>query len=156
MLLLPCSPHPFLLNYDPISFFSIPFNVLGILNQILLGKHLQMQKAQYPGILKLKTDCAYPLFPVFEMIFSESLLVVSDALRSHGLYSPWNSPGQNTGVGSLSLLQGIFPTQVSHIAGRFFTSWATREDLERILAISICGIIPDLQEDEILSGLWLK
>ena len=28
----------------------------------------------------------------------------------HGLYSPWNSPGQNTGVGSLSLLQGIFPT----------------------------------------------
>ena len=30
---------------------------------------------------------------------------------SHGLYSPWNSPGQNTGVGSFSLLQGIFPTQ---------------------------------------------
>ena len=26
-------------------------------------------------------------------------------------YSPWNSPGQNTRVGSLSLLQGIFPTQ---------------------------------------------
>ena len=25
--------------------------------------------------------------------------------------SPWNSPGQNTGVGSLSLLQGMFPTQ---------------------------------------------
>ena len=32
----------------------------------------------------------------------------------HGLYSPWNSPGQNTGVGSLSLLQGIFPTQASN------------------------------------------
>ena len=31
--------------------------------------------------------------------------VVSDS------YSPWNSPGQNTGVGSLSLLQAIFPTQ---------------------------------------------
>ena len=29
----------------------------------------------------------------------------------HGLYSPWNSPDQNNGVGSLSLLQGIFPTQ---------------------------------------------
>ena len=29
----------------------------------------------------------------------------------YGLYSPWNSPGQNTGVGGLSLLQGIFPTQ---------------------------------------------
>ena len=25
--------------------------------------------------------------------------------------SPWNSPGQNTGVGRLSLIQGIFPTQ---------------------------------------------
>ena len=30
------------------------------------------------------------------------------------LYSPWNSPGQNTGVGSLSLLQGIFPYQGSN------------------------------------------
>ena len=30
------------------------------------------------------------------------------------LYSPWNSPGQNNGVGSLSLLQGIFPTQGSN------------------------------------------
>ena len=35
-------------------------------------------------------------------------------LRPHGLYSPWNSLGQNTGVGSLSLLQGIFPTQGSN------------------------------------------
>ena len=32
-------------------------------------------------------------------------------LRPHGLYCPWNSSGQNTRVGSLSLLQGIFPTQ---------------------------------------------
>ena len=28
--------------------------------------------------------------------------------------SPWNSLGQNPGVGSLSLLQGIFPTQESY------------------------------------------
>ena len=35
-------------------------------------------------------------------------------LRPHGLYSPWNSPGQNTGVGSLSLLRGIFPSQGSN------------------------------------------
>ena len=39
---------------------------------------------------------------------------MSDSLRPHGLYSPWNSPGQNTGVGNLSLLQGIFPTQESN------------------------------------------
>ena len=43
--------------------------------------------------------------------WSESRSVVSDCLRPRGLYSPWNSPGQNTRVGSLSLLQGIFPTQ---------------------------------------------
>ena len=53
---------------------------------------------------------------------SESHSVMSNSFRPHGLYSPWDSPGQNTGEGSLSLLQGIFPTQVSQIAGRFFTS----------------------------------
>ena len=37
--------------------------------------------------------------------------VASDSLWPHWLYSPWNSPGQNTGVGSLSLLHRIFPTQ---------------------------------------------
>ena len=45
---------------------------------------------------------------------SESHSVVSDSLWLHGLYSPWNSPGQDTGVGSLFLLQGIFPTQGSN------------------------------------------
>ena len=30
------------------------------------------------------------------------------------LLCPWNSPGKNTGVGSHSLLQGIFPTQGSN------------------------------------------
>ena len=35
-------------------------------------------------------------------------------LRPHGLYSSWNSLGQNTGVISLSLLQGTFPTQGSN------------------------------------------
>ena len=49
-----------------------------------------------------------------EVKWSESLSVVSDSLQLHGLYSPWNSPGQNTGVGSLSLFQGIFPTQGSN------------------------------------------
>ena len=45
---------------------------------------------------------------------NESHSVMSDSLRPHWLYSPWNSPGQNTGVGSLSLLQGIFQTQGSN------------------------------------------
>ena len=39
---------------------------------------------------------------------------MSDSLRPLGLYSPWNSPGQKTGVSSLSLPQGLFPTQGSN------------------------------------------
>ena len=46
---------------------------------------------------------------------SERHSVVSDSLRPHGLHSQWNSPGQNPGVGSCSLLQGIFPTQESNL-----------------------------------------
>ena len=39
---------------------------------------------------------------------------VSDSVQPRGLHSPWNSPGQNTGVGCHALLQGIFPTQGSN------------------------------------------
>ena len=45
---------------------------------------------------------------------SKNPSVVYDFLWSQRLYSPWNSPGQNTGVGTLSLVQGIFPTQESN------------------------------------------
>ena len=47
---------------------------------------------------------------------------MSDSLRPHGLYSLWNSPGQNTGVGSVSLLQRTFPTQGS-IPGLLRCRW---------------------------------
>ena len=63
----------------------------------------------------------------------ESHSVVSYSLQPHGLFSPWNSPGQNTGMGSHSLpfsrgsSQPRDWTRVSHIAGGFFTSWATTE-----------------------------
>ena len=52
--------------------------------------------------------------------------VVSDSLQPQVLCSPWNSSGQNTGVGSLSLLQRIFPIQGSNPGllhyGQIFTS----------------------------------
>ena len=51
---------------------------------------------------------------ISSMKWSESHSVVSNSLGHNGLYSPWNSLGQNTGVGSLSLFQGIFPTQGSN------------------------------------------
>ena len=50
-------------------------------------------------------------YSLLALKWSESRSVVSDSLQPHGLYNLWNSPDQNTGVGSLSLLQGIFPTQ---------------------------------------------
>ena len=55
--------------------------------------------------------CEITLYNIF--VWSESLSVVSDSLWPHGLYSPWNSQRQNTGVGSHSLLQGIFTTKGS-------------------------------------------
>ena len=53
---------------------------------------------------------------------SETLSVVSKSLRPHGLYSPWNSPGP--------------------IAGRFFTSWATREALLENPQLILCKWFP--------------
>ena len=44
----------------------------------------------------------------------ESCSVMSDSLQPLGLCSPWNCSGQDIGVGSLSLPQGIFPTQGSN------------------------------------------
>ena len=62
---------------------------------------------------------------------SERCSVMSDPLRPHVLYSPWNSPVQNTGVLSCSLLQGIFPTQGSNPGlphcRRILYHWSTRE-----------------------------
>ena len=64
----------------------------------------------------------------------ENRSVMSDSLWLRGLYSPWNSPGQNTGWVVFPFSRGSSQprnwTQVSHIAGRFFTSWATREAQE--------------------------
>ena len=42
-----------------------------------------------------------------QLCINESCSITSDSLQSYGLYSPWNSPGQNTGVASLSLLQSL-------------------------------------------------
>ena len=65
--------------------------------------------------------CSFPVFFVGNGISispflrlkskSESHSVMSDSLKPYQLYSSWNFSCQNTGVGSLSLLQGILPTQ---------------------------------------------
>ena len=65
--------------------------------------------------------------------------VLSHSLQSHGLLPtkllcPWNSPGQNTGVGCHFFLQGIFPTQGSNpgllyllYSRQILSRWATGE-----------------------------
>ena len=64
-------------------------------------------------------------------VLCESRSVVSDSLQPYALYSLWTSPGQNTGVGTLSLLQRVVSTQGSNPGlphcRRILTSWATRE-----------------------------
>ena len=51
---------------------------------------------------------------VSNLLVKVIVALLCPTLRPHRLYSPWNSPGQNTGVGSCSHLQGIFPIQGSN------------------------------------------
>ena len=78
--------------------------------QILTSAHHE----DFPqGPLPRESGLSCLLCPWISESENESRSVVSDSLRPLGLYSPWNSPGHNTGVG-YSLLQGIFPTQGSN------------------------------------------
>ena len=53
------------------------------------------------------------------------------------LYSPWKSPGQNTGVGSLSILQGNLPNP-GIVSGKLFTSWESPLPAKKVLTPSSC------------------
>ena len=94
--------------------------------------------------------------------WSVSCSVVSDSLQPYGLkpfrlLCPRNSPGKNTGVGSHSLLQGIFLSQWSNLgllhAGRFFTIWATREALLWSWGVSNSLLVTDAEAEA--PTLWL-
>ena len=63
---------------------------------------------------RLRIELFFTTVFMFNNKQCESCSVMFDSLRLHGLHAvPWDSPGQNTGVGCHSLLQGIFPTQGS-------------------------------------------
>ena len=101
---------------DPMDCSPPGSSVLGILQaRILQWVTMPSSRGRSPGTKPkssaLQVDSLPPANPWITVNESESCSVVSDSSWPHGLYSPWNSPGQNTGVGSLSLLQGIFPTQ---------------------------------------------
>ena len=78
---------------------------------------------------------------------------MSDSLWLYGLQlaellGPWDSPGKDSRVGCQALLQGSFQsrdwTQVSHIAGRFFTIYATGKGMNHYWFKPLCfGIVWD-------------
>ena len=76
--------------------------------------HLLTPKIQHSALL-----CSYSLLPLSPNVSFKKLGFLFTFLHLKSLscvqYSSWNSPGQNTGVGSLSLLLGIFPTQGSNL-----------------------------------------
>ena len=67
-------------------------------------KNLEVPEADF---LNFRNICLHP-------VKSEKSESESRSLQLHGLHSPWNSPSQNTRVGSLSLLQWIFQTKGSN------------------------------------------
>ena len=62
--------------------------------------------------------CRQTLYCLSHQGRSESDSVVSNSLRPHGLHSPWNSPGQNTEVGSRSLFQGTLGSLRNSLAAQ--------------------------------------
>ena len=74
-------------------------------NSILSLSMLKFSLSHVPSTLNL--------FHTHTHTHTHSVAQSCPTLRPHG-YSPWNSLGQNTGVGSLFHLQGIFPTQGSN------------------------------------------
>ena len=63
--------------------------------------------------------CVCKYIYIWNIVKVKSHSIMSDSLQPHELLParllcPWNFPGQNTGVGNHSLLQGIFPTQGSN------------------------------------------
>ena len=72
----------------------------------------------YPGGLhnraETQPDIHNPRLFLLKVLLSRVRLSAPRGLQPTRLLCPWDSPGKNTGVGSHSFLQGIFPTQGSN------------------------------------------
>ena len=75
-----------------------------------LSHSSRVQESWFARLNKSRVDIVSHSTVVLFESESESHSVVLDSLQPHRLYGPWNSSGQNTGVGCHSLLQGILPT----------------------------------------------
>ena len=82
----------------------------------MIRKQLRFLDLLRKGAVKVKVAQSYP--------------TLCDPME---LYSPWNTLGQNTGVGSLSLLQGIFPTQEKSSRQTILGFWSFKHRYESSL-----------------------
>ena len=144
----------YFLQYFPKYFLCFPFPI-----NVSIVKNPPKAKNQFLHPIRNPVMVSFP--PVGSCVWKRS--VVSDSLQPHGLYSPWNSPGQNTGVGSRSLLQGIFPTQGSNPGllhcRELFNPWATREARgmlsKSLIQFSVDDCVPSLLFD-LRAKLWWR
>ena len=102
LLLIACIFHLFI-HREPVSLSHGVLGCTTTLNNISKKSSVQIKVEFGDTAYKVKSE-------------SVSCLVLSDSLRLHELQParllcPWNSPGNNTGVGRHYLLQGTFPTQ---------------------------------------------
>ena len=88
------------------------------------------------------TPLQYEHKPLFNTVSSHTIIVNVAQLcptLCDPWDCPWNSPGQNTGVGNLSLLQGIFPTQGSSPGlphcGRILYQLSHKESLSHTMSL---------------------
>ena len=84
------------------------------LEDIAWGVEEQERQKEQRDLCSWISNCSRPTILHFISPWKWKSLSHVQLLKPHGLYSPWNSSCRNTGVGSLSLFQGISPTQGSN------------------------------------------
>ena len=98
------------------AFSKTGLNIWKFLVHILLKPGLENFEHYFTSMWD-ECDCVV-VWAFFGIAFlwgwNENWPFLPNSLRPQGLYSPWNSLSHNTGMGSLSLLQGFFPTQGSN------------------------------------------
>ena len=88
-------------------FFISDFTDLGSLFSwwVWLKDHQLCSSQKTSSFTLIFFCCVFNLYVIY-------LNTINHRNKFHGLCIPWNSPAQNTGMGHLCLIQGIFPTQV--------------------------------------------
>ena len=91
------------------SFKAIVFLLIYCLNDLSIDVSGLLKSPPIIVLLLISLICMLIFLYIFEKV--KVAQSCPNSLLPHGLYSPWSSPGQNTGRGSYSLLQRISPTQ---------------------------------------------